>query len=104
MLLLETPMTDLQKIRDLYDRSLFLQAYRQSAAYWSPSTSLKSLSTEELILGGRLAAQLGGLRLSRWLFREADRRDPSNPTVRHYTRRIRQRGWHLIASLRAFGE
>ena len=63
-------MTELRKIQDLYDRNLFLQAYQQSADYWSPSTSLKCLSTDELILGGRLAGALRrNRRVGLWLDR-----------------------------------
>ena len=95
-------MTELQKIQDLYDRNLFLQAYLQSAAYWSPSTSIKCLSTDELILGARLAARLGGLRLSRRLFHEARIQDPSNPRVKYFTGYMGRRGSRLIDDLRAF--
>jgi tetratricopeptide (TPR) repeat protein len=96
------PMTDLQKIQDLFDRNLFLQAYGESTARWSESTDLKNLSTDELVLGGRLAARLGGLRVSRRLFRAAYARDPSNPRVKYYASRICRPGWHLIDDLRAF--
>jgi hypothetical protein len=97
-------MSELEEIQHLYDRNLFLQAYRRSARYWSPSTDVLRLSVEELILGGRLARRLGGFRLSRWLFRAAYARDPSNPRVKYFTAHIHWRGWHLFDELRALEE
>jgi tetratricopeptide (TPR) repeat protein len=84
---------DLATITELYDCSLFLEAYQKTLDYWSPSTNIAALSTEELILGGRLARRLGGGRLSRWLYHRAYLREPLNPLVRYYTHHshLRQR-------------
>ena len=78
-----------------------MEAFQQSADYWKPSTSLVSLSVDELILGGRLAARLGGNRLSRRLFRSAYEREPSNPTARYFATYI-TRGWGRLQDLREF--
>jgi len=94
----------LRRVRDLYDQHLYLQAYRESIAYWRPTTVLAGLSLDELILGGRLAARLGGSRLSRWLYRAAYARDRSSPHVRYYCARLRLRGWNPFDHLRAFEE
>jgi tetratricopeptide (TPR) repeat protein len=97
-----SPAITLQRVQYLYDRNLFLQAYRETGEYWKPSTQLENLSADELILAARLATRLGGLRLSRWLFRMARERDPSNPRVRYYTSYVRSGGWRLFDKLRAF--
>ena len=89
-------------IQQLYDSNRFLDAYHRSSEYWKPSTPIKHLSVEELILGGRLASRLGGWRLSRWLFREAYARDPGNPRVRYFTRHVRRRRSGLLEDLREF--
>jgi hypothetical protein len=60
-----------EKIQHLYDQNRFLDAFRESAEYWKPSGSLDGFSSDELILGARLAVRLGGSRLSRWLYRAA---------------------------------
>jgi hypothetical protein len=52
--------SDLPSIQALYDCSRFLDAYEKTQGYWNPSTDLSRLSTEQLILGGRLAIRLGG--------------------------------------------
>ncbi len=94
-------MNDLETIQDLYDRHRYLEAYRLSTAYWRAETDLASLSVNELILGGRLARRLGGLRLSRWLLRVAYARDPSNPYVWYFADFTRQRRRSLYDVLRA---
>jgi tetratricopeptide (TPR) repeat protein len=94
-----TALTDLQQ---LYDSNRFLDAFRQSSEYWKPSTSIRNLSVEELILGGRLAVRLGGWRLSRRLFRAAYERDPGNPRVRYFANHVRRRGSRLLDDLREF--
>lgn len=95
-------MIPLERLQSLYERNLFLEAYRQTAEFWKPSSRPGDFSSDELVFGGRLAARLGGLRLSRWLFQEALKRDPSNPRVRYYTSYIHRRGWRLFDKLRAF--
>ncbi len=88
-------------IQGLYDRHRFLEAYRITAEYWKPGTDLTCFSVSELVLGGRLAARLGGARLSRWLFRAAYARDPSNPYVRYFIGALQLRGLKLVEFLQA---
>lgn len=95
-------MNTRREVKDLYDRNLFLDAYRRSADYWRPSTDLESLPLEELILGGRLAVRLGGLRLSRRLLALALRKGPTGPLVRYFTAGTKRRGWDVFDELRAF--
>jgi tetratricopeptide (TPR) repeat protein len=73
-------------IQALYDASRFLDAYEQTKSYWDRSTDLTRLSTQQMILAGRLANRLGGARLCRWLFYNAYKREPHDPRVRYFTR------------------
>ena len=91
-----------ERVQRLYDDHCFLKAFRESAEYWKSSTNLNQLSVQELILGGRLAARLGGWRLSRWLFRAALERNPSDPRVRYFSNHLRLRRWRLLDELRDF--
>ena len=93
-------MISLAELQSLYDQNRFLEAFRQSAECWKPSQRLDDLSSDELIFGGRLAARLGGQRLSRWLLREALARNPSDARVRYFTQGLRRRGWRLFEELR----
>ena len=93
-------MTSLADLQRLYDTNRFLDAFHQSADYWNPARRLDDLSCDELILGGRLAARLGGQRLSRWLLRAALNRYPSEPLVRYFASHLRRRGWNLFKELR----
>lgn len=95
-------MIDIKTIQEIYDRHLFLQAYQASLDSWNPSTDLGSLSLEELVFGGRLAARLGGARLSLWLFLHARNRDPRDPMIRYFTMRVRRRGGHFFDLVREF--
>jgi predicted Zn-dependent protease len=95
-------VTSFPSLQQLYDSNRFLDAFRQSSEYWKPSTSIQSLSVEELILGGRLATRLGGRRLSRRLFRAAYQRDPQNPRVRYFTNHARRHRSRLLDDLREF--
>src|SRR5579864_4028325 len=98
----ESPrMSELEQIQELYDRGLFQQAYRLTARFWSPTTDIAQLSIEELILGGRLAGNLGGYRLARWLHRAAMQREPEHPRVKYFTQHLRRRGWHFAEELHA---
>src|ERR1700744_423145 len=74
--------------QDLYYDHRFLDAYRLSADYWTESTPIDALSAEELILAARLSSRVGGMRLSRHLYRKAHERDPELPVVRYFTRHI----------------
>jgi hypothetical protein len=78
----KSDVASVRTVQHLYDENRFLDAFRESAEYWKPSTSIQNLSVDELILGGRLAARLGGGRLSRRLLRTAYAREPDNPRVR----------------------
>ena len=94
--------TPIQHLQSLYDRHRYLDAFAASAQYWTASTDIERLSTDELILAGRLASRLGGPRLSRWLLRAALKRDPSNLHVRFFTHHLRVARWRLLDDLRAF--
>jgi cellulose synthase operon protein C len=98
----DSAVTSLANLQQLYDSNRFLDAFQQSSEYWKPSTSIQSLSVEELIFGGRLAVRLGGWRLSRRLFREAQARDPVDPRVRYFTRNASRRRSRLLDDLRGF--
>jgi tetratricopeptide (TPR) repeat protein len=93
-------MISLAELQSLYDSNRFLEAFRQSAAYWKPSKRLENLSSDELILGGRLAFRLGGWRLSRRLFRVALACNPSDPRARYFAHGLRRPKRHLFDDLR----
>jgi predicted Zn-dependent protease len=95
-------MLSLERLQELYDRNQFLDAYQLSSEYWKLSTRLEDLSTAELVLGGRLASRLGSSQLSRRLFKEAFRRDPSDPAAIYYSSYIERRGKALFDMLRNF--
>jgi tetratricopeptide (TPR) repeat protein len=94
-------VNSLEEVQHLYDQNRYLEAFRQSADFWKPATIIEQLSTDQLILGSRLAHRLGGSRLSRALLRAAARKDPSNTRVRYFACHLRTRGWHLLDELRA---
>jgi predicted Zn-dependent protease len=96
------PAIPLAKLQDLYDRHQYLDAYTLTSELWQDSTDVQRLSTDELILASRLAARLGGLRLSRWLLRETLKRDPLNPRVRYFARYLRSSRLRLLDELKAF--
>src|SRR5215475_5962183 len=95
-------MPFLTHIQKLYDDNHFLDAFQQSAKYWKRSTRIDGLSVDELILGGRLAARLGGVRLSHRLFRAAYARNPDKPSARYFTSHLRRRRAGLLENLREF--
>ena len=76
--------------QSIYDSHRFLDAYDASAEYWTESTSIDELSPEEMVFAGRLASRLGGMRLTRHLWRKAQERDPRLPVVRCFTMHIRR--------------
>ncbi len=92
----------LGRAQDAYEQHRFQDAFRATSHLWVPSIDISQLSIEELVLGGRLAARLGGSRLSRSLLRAAHQRDPRNPLVRYFTQHLRIRGRHLFDELREF--
>ena len=90
--------------QSIYDGHRFLDAYKASSEYWTDSTSVDQLTAQELIFAGRLASRLGGLRLSRHLYRKAHERDSASPEVRYFTRHIRGPRHLLLDELREFEE
>ena len=77
---------DLAPIRDLYGRGLYVQALRV-AEQFGPLRDWEN--TPARLLGGRLAIQLGGARLGRWLHLRAYRDTPSHPEAIYYHARYR---------------
>jgi predicted Zn-dependent protease len=95
-------VTLLAQLQTLYDRHRYLDAYRRSADFWHPATNKQKLTTDELIFAGRLAGQLGGWRLSRWLLQTARQRDPQNPCVRYFCTNIRRKHTTALEDLLEF--
>lgn len=93
-------MTSFAALQRLYDTNRFLEAFHQSADYWNPARRIDELSCDELILGGRLAARLGGRRLSRWLLGAALNRYPREPRALYFASHVRLRGSKLFEQLR----
>ena len=92
------------QLQHLYDRHRYLDAFTLSERYWNTPPDLQQLSIDELLLAGRLAWRLGGLRRSRWLLREAARRNPDDARVRLFTSHVRFPRRHLLDDLRSFEE
>lgn len=92
----------LDELQSVYNKHRYLDAYGLSADYWSNSTCIDDLSAEELVFAGRLASRLGGLRLSRHLYRRAHERSPRLPLVRYFTRHISSPRELLLDQLREF--
>jgi predicted Zn-dependent protease len=90
------------EVQALYDRHRYLDAFAASADYWKAGPDLRDLTTDHLILGGRLAGRLGAPRLARWLFRTAVERDPGSPLVRYFARYVKIRGRTVLDELRDF--
>lgn len=93
-------MKSLVDLQRLYDRNRYLEAFQETAEYWSSAQSLDSFSSDELIFAGRLAFRLGGSRMSRRLFRKAIEKNPNDAQVRYFTCRIPQRGRNMFEDLR----
>jgi predicted Zn-dependent protease len=83
---MEISTADLAPIRDLYGRGLYIQAQR-AADQLGPLDTWTN--TPARLLGGRLAIQLGGTRLGRWLHLQAYRATPSHPEAIYYHARYR---------------
>lgn len=77
---------DLLPIRELYGRGMYVQAYRLSEKF---GPLQEWTNTAARLLGGRLAIQLGGARLGRWLHLRAYRDTPSHPEAIYYHARYR---------------
>jgi tetratricopeptide (TPR) repeat protein len=77
----------LDAVRSLYERGLYLQAYR-AAESLGPLRAWQG--PEARVLAARLANQLGAPRLALWHNLKAWREDPHHPEVRYY------RGWTIL--------
>ena len=98
-----SPLADsLGHFQSVYDRHRFLDLYALTSEYWTGATDVNALPVEAIVLGARTAYRLGGERLSRWLLREAHRRDPSNPLVRYFAHRTNPRRISLLDELKDF--
>lgn len=95
-----TTAISLSDVQDLYEQNRFVDAYRQTAPYWNGSRGLADLSSEELVLGARLAARLGGGRLCRWLLRMAIKKSPADAQVLYYSWHVQRRRQRLFEELR----
>jgi len=82
---------DLRALRELYDRGLYVQAWRQAEAL-GPMQSWTG--TAARLLAGRLAGNLGAPRLARALHYRAWKEDPHYPEAAYYQAReiIARRG------------
>lgn len=93
--LIEVPPADLGPVLELYDRGLYLQAYEVArgigpVAQWT--------GTAALLIGSRLAGNLGAPRLARWLSLRAYRNDPRNlETIYFYVSGLWRRRGPLLA-------
>jgi cellulose synthase operon protein C len=76
------------ELQSVYDAHLFLDAFKLSVDSWTDLATIDELTAEEMILAGRLASRLGGMRISRHLYRKARERGPKLPLVRYFTRHI----------------
>jgi tetratricopeptide (TPR) repeat protein len=83
---MEIASADLAPIRELYGKSLYLQALRQ-AEHFGPFTQWSNAAAR--LLGGRLAIQLGAPRLGRWLHLRAYRDTPTHLEAIYYHARYR---------------
>ncbi len=75
----------LQPVRELYDRGLYLQAY-ESAIRLAPLIDWEG--TDALLLAGRLAGMLGAPKLMRKLHLKAWREDRAHPEAIYYYARV----------------
>src|SRR5262249_54857165 len=83
---MEIASADLAPIRELYGKSLYLQALRQ-AEQFGPLRQWSNAPAR--LLGGRLAIQLGAPRLGRWLHLRAYRDTPTHLEAIYYHARYR---------------
>lgn len=89
------PAETLDAVRDLYDRGLYLQAYRLGRAHGPPG---EWLGAEARTLAGRLTMNLGAPRLSAVLHQRAFRARPADPHIAYFhARRRLDRGGPLDA-------
>jgi predicted Zn-dependent protease len=96
------PADSLEHVQSVYDRHRYLDLYALTSECWNASTDIGAAPVDALVLGARLAWRLGGQRLSRWLLREALRREPSNPKVRYFAHNVDRPRGSLLDELRSF--
>ena len=78
---MKIPREALQQVRGLYDRGLFLQAHALASGYGSLR---KWNGSDARLLAGRLARQLGALRVATALHLLAGRESPASPEAMSY--------------------
>src|SRR5437868_467 len=70
-----------QRVQDLYERSLYVSAYREASG---SGMADRPASPEEMVLVGRLCRQLGDDRLGYRWFCRALHEDPAHPAARFH--------------------
>lgn len=75
------PKDRIQPVLDLYEQGLYVQVFRQTES-WGPIESWRG--PEAIILGARMAANLGSIRMSAWLIRRAYRLHPDYAESHYY--------------------
>src|SRR5574341_817038 len=83
----EITSRDLEKIKELYERGQYRQAYQASEVF-GPLGSWRG--TAARIMAGRLASHLGAMRLGAWHYVKAWRGDPADPEACWYF------AWNLL--------
>ncbi len=76
------PLPTLLEVRDLYERGLYVQAYRRGEEAFGPLRTWAG--TDARVMAGRLAMQLGDMRLGRRLHSAAWRQDRTHPEACYY--------------------
>jgi predicted Zn-dependent protease len=71
----------LERVRELYDSGLYLQAYA-TGREWGNLTAWPGSGGQ--LMAGRLATNLGGARLGEWLLRRAYRSAPDDAEARYF--------------------
>ncbi|MHC4743158.1 MAG: C39 family peptidase, partial [Planctomycetota bacterium] len=93
---------NVSEISGLYERNLFLDAYRATQPLWQMPELAEQMNAEHLILAGRLAGRLGGQRIRRWLLRKAGEQFPEHPLTRVYCREYQRKHSSVYDHLRDF--
>ncbi len=83
---MEISTADLTPIRELYGKGLYVQAYEEAQKF---GPLREWTNTPARLLGGRLAIQLGGSKLGRWLHLKAYRATPTHPEATYYHARFK---------------
>jgi cellulose synthase operon protein C len=87
------------EVAALYAAHRYMDAYERTRSEWRDRSVLAELDGRGLVLAGRLAHRLGGIKLSDWLFLEAQRRFPGEPHVQIFVgakRRSRTRTFDVL--------